>query len=113
MNDEVRPAALNETVVFITPPPPSSPGFSAHNGVAEDGVVQRKVEDLREDYRRVVSQVAAMVDDSAASLGDSLALTEITISLGFDITGKLGFVIGGVEAKSSTSVTLKLEYNRA
>jgi hypothetical protein len=101
----VTPADDDESVLFV--PRAVRSGFTEHSGL-KDKVIER-VSDLRDNYNAVLRQIAAMVKDSDNSQPSSgLRLKEISVALGFDASGKLGFITSGVEAGVSATVTVTL-----
>jgi hypothetical protein len=95
----------SEEVLFISGTELEPGGVEIHKGVTEKMV--RSLADVKEDWRRVVGQVAEIFGtgtDQVASRG--YRLSEIEVSLGFDARGRLAFIAeAGVEA----TVSVKFE----
>lgn len=105
MNDD---KTASEKVYIITGVsgglPAGSTGVVEHSGVRQC-VVDRTIEQLRDDWRRITSQLNAMLAASADAL-DNYPMKAIKITLGFDVSGKLAFV---ADAKVSGSIEVTLE----
>lgn len=100
---EIRPASDNDVVIFVSAASGGS-GFTPHSKIEDK--VREKVGDLRENYHEILAQIAAMVGESNETKVGSLHLTELSIALGFDASGKLGFIAGGVEVGATATVTV-------
>lgn len=97
-------ALEDENVVLFTGLPSIQPGEVELHSLA-DKVFGRRVEDVQADWRRISSQVAAMVDATSEREPEGFQVDSVEIGLGFSATGKLAFIAeAGVEA--SVTVTL-------
>lgn len=93
--------------------------FITANGLTRPGEVQlhknsgntltRKVSQVKEDWNTVMKQVSVIVSDTDVEMSETgYSLNEITISLGFNATGKLAFIAeAGVEASIEITFTRK------
>lgn len=102
-DDGVAAAAEDDLVLFVSAAERS--GFTAHSRI--DDEIRDRVKHLRADYREVLAQIVAMVEGSEVTqtIG-GLALDEVSIGLGFNANGKLGF-IAGIELGANATVTVK------
>ncbi len=99
---------ISNTVYIITgataKSSPGSTGFVEHSGFRE-AVVTRTVEELRDDWRRITSQLNEMLVASADAVKD-YPLNSVKVTLGFDVSGKLAFI---ADAKVSGSIEVMFE----
>jgi hypothetical protein len=103
MDLEIKPASAEEPIAFAIPSGTAT-GFVAHSRTGDK--LREKVGELKDDYQDVLSQVAAMVDGSSGKIVGGMHLDQISVALGFDASGKLGFIAGGVEVGVQATVTL-------
>ena len=99
----IRPADANDIVIFVTPQD-SVTGFQPHSRLGDK--VRHLVGELTENYNEIVGQILAMVKDSRDEDKDGFSLREISVGLGFDAKGKLGF-IAGIEAGAEVTISIK------
>ena len=99
-SDRTRDA---EEVLFLT----RAPVQGGMETAPQIGVVTRTMEEVKEDWKVVSSQVLQMVSSvEKQTLRKGFSLGEITVSLGFSASGKLLFIAeAGIEA--SVELTFK------
>jgi hypothetical protein len=98
-------AGDDEPILFVSAV--ESSGFKGHSGL--DDRLPERVKDLRNNYNAALAQIASMVRDSDRVQANSeLRIKEVSVALGFDARGKLGFIAGGVEAGVSATITVTL-----
>jgi hypothetical protein len=95
----------SDEVLFITGARLAPGEVEIHKGAAER--IVRSLAEVKEDWRRVVQQVAEMISSGTDQVaGRGYRLSEVSVSLGFDARGKLAFIAeAGVEA----TVSVKFE----
>jgi hypothetical protein len=72
-----------------------------------------RVGDLRDNDRAVVGQLLAMSEGSDTDAATGFALSEISVGLGFDANGKLGFIAAASAPSRSPSNGPRQPANRS
>ncbi len=109
MSERLTPAPDDEPVLFVSDissvSHQSDP--SPYRSGPADRVVQR-VGELRDNFGAVMGQVLSLAQVADSTSTDGLAFEQMTVSLGIDARGKIGF-IAGAEAgvKATVTVTFK------
>jgi hypothetical protein len=85
-------------VVFFVGEKPLGPGeFRGHAGTMSNFVLE-KIENLRNDWRKIATQVEQMLEPASQRQG-AFAIDEVEFALGFSAEGGLHFVAkAGLEA---------------
>lgn len=75
-------------------------------GTAAFGVVHKPLAELRADWRKILTQMRALVDESR-EVADDFRLDEVAFELGFSAEGKLVFV-----ASAELSIAITATFRR-
>jgi hypothetical protein len=101
----IDPAPDDSIVIFVTETSSIRQGIDEH-GPSE--ALRRTVGQLRDDYRRTVSQLLSITQDTPSD--DTMKLKSVEVGLGFNAEGELGFI---AKAKAGIEVTISLTFERS
>lgn len=103
MSVTIEPAPGDEPIAFAVTAVPGE-GFEGHGPV---GRITRTVDELKQDYDRIVAQVLTMTANTPRQTG--LHLKTVEVGLAFNAEGELGFF---AKAKGGVEASMKLVFER-